>query len=523
MNFLVNQLDRVRRRWYVVVAVVVVFVIGAGVSTLGQSTTYSAKAALSTSSPGGENSPYALSLAYIYLFNDPAFQGALLREAKVPAGVSAVAEPATVGTIFYIATTASSADEAKTTATALADVFRGEINGALAQARQQTIDAVQRPFLDQFAQRLEVPGEERIGLQEQINTINATTNGTVSPVGLESAVTENAPATTSLLGIAVAGGLLFGLIAALAWEIASRRIRTGYDITDKAGIAEVAVIAPAGASAGADRRADLRHLANRLTSGPLDGRQVIAVVPAQAGAQGAVHEIARALVTAVGTVDSPAVLVRAAASSASDGSAVAGFLEALTDPGIALDDITVHEADGIGVIGYGEPVPDTTGVVTRSRVSAFLDSVTKSADAVVIEVSVPTESPEAQVICAQASQTVLVVDTAVATVSEVRDGRRLLDEVHAHLALAVAIESVTPTPEPAEDAAPDTVASVAVEPDSVEADVVESDSAEADVVEPETGDADAEAVDAESTEVEADAVEADAVEPSAAGVPVSQS
>ena len=448
MNHLVNQLLRVRRRWYIVVAITLVTVLGAFVAGVGDRTTYSAKAALSASSPTSENTPYALALAYIYLFNDPSFQAALNRKAQVPAGVTSTAEPATVGSIFYIDATASTPEAARSAASALATTFRTEINGALEDAKKQTISSVEAPFEERYAQRLEVPGDERAGLQEQINTINANTNGMINSVGLDSAVTASSPQRATTLLTALGGGLVVGVLMALGVDIASRRVRTGFDVTDKTAFTTALVVDDPDDEGGSARSADLQHLSNRVVSGSDTRPHVIAVVAAQSGASAAARQLAETMASSLGTAEVPALLVRTDARRSVGASASRGFVDALVDADLDLAEVMSVESGGVCTIDVGNRVLDPIGVITRSSVARFLDAARKQAEVVLLEAPIVVESPEAQIICAQADVVITVVDPATATVSDVSDTYRLLAEVKAQIGPAV-VMSAPPVPAPA--------------------------------------------------------------------------
>ena len=448
MNYFVNQLLRIRRRWYIVVAITLVTVLGAFVAGVGDRTTYSAKAALSASSPTSENTPYALALAYIYLFNDPSFQDALNRKAKVPAGVTSTAEPATVGSIFYIDATASTPEAARSAASALATTFRTEINGALEDAKKQTITSVEAPFEQRYAQRLEVPGDERAGLQEQINTINANTNGMINSVGLDSAVTASVPQRTTTLLTALGGGLVVGLLTALGVDIVSRRVRSGFDVTDKTAFTTALAVADPDDEGGSARSADLRHLSNRVMSGSDTRPHVIAVVAAQSGASAAARQLAESMASALGTAEVPALLVRTDARRPVGTSASRGFVDALVDADLDLAEVMSVQSGGVCTIDVGNRVLDPIGVITRTSVARFLDAARKQAEVVLLEAPIVVESPEAQIICAQADVVITVVDPATATVSDVSDTYRLLAEVKAQIGPAV-VMSAPPVAAPA--------------------------------------------------------------------------
>ncbi|WP_299570189.1 hypothetical protein [uncultured Williamsia sp.] len=441
MNYFVNQLLRIRRRWYIVVAITLVTVLGAFVAGVGDRTTYSAKAALSASSPTSENTPYALALAYIYLFNDPSFQDALNRKAKVPAGVTSTAEPATVGSIFYIDATASTPEAARSAASALATTFRTEINGALEDAKKQTITSVEAPFEERYAQRLEVPGDERANLQEQINTINANTNGMINSVGLDSAVTASAPQRGTTLLTALGGGLVVGLLMALGVDIASRRVRSGFDVTDKTAYTTALVVADPDDGNGSARAADLQHLSNRVMSGSDSRPHVIAVVAAQSGASAAARQLAETMASALGTAEVPALLVRTDARRSVGAPASRGFVDALVDADLDLAEVMSAESGGVCTIDVGNRVLDPIGVITRTSVARFLDAARKQAEVVLLEAPIIVESPEAQIICAQADVVITVVDPATATVSDVSDTYRLLAEVRAQIGPAVVMSA----------------------------------------------------------------------------------
>ncbi len=92
-------------------------------------------------------------------------------------------------------------------------------------------------------------------------------------------------------------------------------------------------------------------------------------------------------------------------------------------------------------------VLDPIGVITRTSVARFLDAARKQAEVVLLEAPIVVESPEAQIICAQADVVVTVVDPATATVSDVSDTYRLLAEVRAQIGPAV-VMSAPPVPAP---------------------------------------------------------------------------
>lgn len=390
--------------------------------------------------------PYALALAYIFLFNDPSFQDALNRKAKVPAGVTSVAEPATVGSIFYIDATASTPEAARAAASALATTFRTEINGALDDAKKQAIDSVEAPFEERYTQRLEVPGDERAGLQEQINTINANTNGMVNSVSLDSAVTATSPQRTTTLLTALGGGLVVGVLMALGVDIASRRVRTGFDVTDKTAYTTALVIADPDDD-GSARSADLQHLPNRVMSGSDTRPHVIAVVAAQSGATAAARQLAETMASSLGTVEVSSLLVRTDARRSVGASTALRFVDALVDADLDLGEVMSPEVGGICTIEVGNRVLDPIGVITRTSVARFLDAARKQAEVVVLEAPIIAESPEAQIICAQADVVITVVDPATASVSDVSDTYRLLAEVKAPIGPAV-VMSAPPVPAP---------------------------------------------------------------------------
>ncbi|MEH3156901.1 MAG: hypothetical protein PGN29_16790 [Gordonia paraffinivorans] len=423
--------DRILRRWWVVVLCVLVAVGAALVTGVSAQTTYTSKASLTTYSANRAPEQDAVLIqSYVDLFNNDAGQQSLRRSAGVPGDVRVTAMPVATGPIMFVVASGPDAASVPRAAQAMADAFRQSINAGVQRTRQSAIDALRRPFVDREARNDFIIEQERVQLQQSIDRLNSDTSGLLQGLTAASSATAERPAMTARLAVAVVVGLLVGLV--LAWLVGgfAPRLRTAAEVREALGLRTFDA-----SGDDADPRMQMRHVVNALAFDDLPVPSVLALtgVGGRAGSAGVADELARIRAAQGAEV----VVVR----TSRDGEfAGAGMVDVLLTPngdGIhaaRLDETlrsSVRLGRGVSVLGAGDPAPDGRGsdpydVMTRENVGELIGLLRKRFDVVVVECAPVDEAAEAQLVCAGADRTLVVVERGA--VSPTR-GRRAADLV----------------------------------------------------------------------------------------------
>ncbi|MGD9530246.1 MAG: CpsD/CapB family tyrosine-protein kinase, partial [Pseudonocardia sp.] len=149
-------------------------------------------------------------------------------------------------------------------------------------------------------------------------------------------------------------------------------------------------------------------------------------------------------------------------------------------PGVRLQPIVVRDAlSGMLVLPAGTARDDPYSLFAPDRFVDVVEQAGRLADLVVIDAPPVIEAAEAQVICASADRTILVIEEGVTKSSDAVEARERLERVHVQMLGAVlgrsaegaslprAAAPVSSSPRQATNGAP--THSVAVAPDEVEA------------------------------------------------------
>src|SRR5690349_11522175 len=124
-----RHIDRVRQRWWVVLAVTAIAVLAAALSSLPLQAKYVGKSTLTMSSPGRSPEQDVMTVTgWAHLFNDPATQDRLRAAKSIPDDVSVQARTVTGSPILSIEATASDAEVAQHAATTMADALRDDLS-----------------------------------------------------------------------------------------------------------------------------------------------------------------------------------------------------------------------------------------------------------------------------------------------------------------------------------------------------------------------------------------------------------
>ncbi len=415
-NSLASKLAAVRRYWWIVVAVVCLAVVGALVSTARTPSTYLGRTSLIVSS--NDRAPEqdaVLVQGYVSYFNNAAYQQQLLAATGVvDANAKLSAEAAAASPILVISATASDPERAQSTAIAVAKAFKDDIN----RTHDQKIATALATLQDELkTARGRNDGTTIAALQERIGELQADRNNVLQELQNRGGVSVEPPSLFNNLVLALAGGLVIGVLAALALARFSRRVRSRYDVADKVGL-NTLVELPAPGTKGAQLRREqrLRQLANILRA-RLAGPGVVVVTQATDGA--ATGVVARGLAMEWAIEGHRTVLVRLGDGMASrlprigkttsiepvEASTLLSRMRAGPVPGMSILDITPRLAGRAPRL----PAMKVTELFKLEQLAgAFL----------IIETPAVLDSADAQTASLAADVTILVIDTQVAKVPE---------------------------------------------------------------------------------------------------------
>jgi hypothetical protein len=223
-----------RRYWWLVLATVLFSVLAAIAATLTASTVYTARSSLIlASNDRAPDQDAVLAQGFVTYFNDPAYQSQLLANPKIGEGVTFEARAAASSPIFLVDATAADAESARSAASAAAVAFRTDVNRVREQRNQaaiadleERINAILITGDDSQAAVMQVTEMQNRILQLQADRVNL-----LQELQLDGGVTQNSASAITNILLALLGGLLLGVLAAVAADslpgaIRSRRLST---------------------------------------------------------------------------------------------------------------------------------------------------------------------------------------------------------------------------------------------------------------------------------------------------------
>jgi hypothetical protein len=432
-----EQVRRVRQYWWLVAVVVALAVLAAVASTARTPTTYTARSASMVSSNNrSPDQDAVLVLGYVDYFNGAPYQNRLSDEGKLAHGVTATASAAAASPIMLIDATAGSAAEAQTAARTAARAFRHDINYAHDQASSREINAIQREVAALQSGQPPTSGagapmtpQARTSaindLKDRILFIQADKTNVLAPLELNGGVSSQSPSLWMNLLFALAGGLVVGVLLALLASRLSPRVRTREDLAWKVGAdLLVELPQPGNALTSGQFWSGTRQLGN-LVRARLDRPGVVAVTQPRTGSGSAV--LAWALAQQWAEQGNVTVLVRTdGAAKPVDAGRTALQRPAAHHPEAALspsvrDAMTSGPVRGMWVLDEAACAADS-----GSCLGDVLAEVVSFAAFVVVEAPAVLDAADAQLACAAAGRTVLVVETATAKAKETADALSLL-------------------------------------------------------------------------------------------------
>jgi capsular polysaccharide biosynthesis protein len=424
-NPLASKLAAVRRYWWIVLAVVCLAVFGAVLSTARTPTTYLGRTSLIVSSHDrAPEQDAVLVQGYVSYFNNAAYQRQLLAATAVDPKAELSAEAAAASPILVISATASDPDSAQSAAIAVAKAFKDDINKTHDQKTAEAIATVQDE-LDTARGRNDEAA--MAALQDRLGELQTDRDDVLQELQNRGGVSVQPPSLFNNLILGLAGGLVIGVLAALALAKFSPRLRSRHDVADKLGL-NTLVELPGPRSKGSRlcRERRLRQLANILRA-RLAGPSVLVVTQATDGA--ATGVVARGLAMEWASEGYATVLVRFGGGVESlqsrigestsvrraEASALLSQMRAGPVPGMSILDMRPDFARGARSL----PAMKVTEVIELEHlVGAFI----------IIETPAVLDSADAQALSLAADATILVIDTQVAKVSETREAVGVLGQ-----------------------------------------------------------------------------------------------
>lgn len=209
----------VRRFWWVVLVITLV-AIGAGLaSALNTSTTYTGRSSMIMSSNNrSPDQDAVLVQGYVDYFNNGAYQSQLLERAGVDESVSVTARAAASSPIMVVEVTSSSARSAQRAASDVASAFREDVNEERANEKAREVAELQARVDELLATPLVGSAYAAELLQERIAMVQVDHTNELQVLQLEGGVSTVTPDTTTNVLLAGLGGLLLGILAALALD-----------------------------------------------------------------------------------------------------------------------------------------------------------------------------------------------------------------------------------------------------------------------------------------------------------------
>lgn len=434
-----RRVEKLRRYLWVVVAVTMLVVAGAAYSAFSTGPTYSAKSALVVSSPGRTPEQDAvLAVGYAMLFNDPVNLERLRAAKAIPEDVGLEAKTAAASPIVTVEATADSPKAAQDTAQLIAETFRDDMNAARKQEADATVADLQRQ-IDEFRARPGPGGvvDPAIGaLQESIANVQYySTTDQLRDLQMKVGAVRNSRNAALKLLLGLTGGVLAGVLFAFALAALSNRLRSAADVREKTGM-DPLVELPGGASRTSGKREErLRALFNGLNARSVSSPLVLAVTD-PSGAGGA-RQVAEALAVFSAQQGRRTTLVLTDLGIDTEPPGAAGFNDALRDSRMVGALLQRGAVDALSILTPGSADEDGHVPLTRQRLDAVLEQLRVGADVVILAAPSITENAQAQIVCAAADMTVLVISKSVSRVDDVVAAGKTLAAVGATVAGSV--------------------------------------------------------------------------------------
>ena len=463
------QIDRVRRRFWLVVGIALLATIAAIASVAGKSTTYTGSATIEYQTINSSPDQRAVgSRGIIENLNKPEYQQFIKGELKktIPGQFGFLARPLALSPFIEIRATSTSPANVARAATEFGRAVVAQRDAELSVtvvAKRKELDRQIGTLNDQISRRraevgvLNAPNDDTLqSLRSQRDELGklriAPTGGEWSLAFSQSAlgVTTNPPGKIKTIILSLVGGLILGTAVALLLGTVDGRLATPGDVRERLGLETLATIT-GGSSAVARRlrERDLKTLANVVALSGLPKPATIAVT--SAGLEDGKGTVAGGLAAFRALQGERVTLMRADLHEREDldeGSdelrrGVADYLA--TKRPVPVDQLLVSSGRAnLDVIPPGRAPGDPYALFSRERFGALVEQAAGLADLLVIDAPPLREAAESQVICQTADRTILVVNAGVTQAADVAEATTLLEQVGASVLGVVLVGASAP-------------------------------------------------------------------------------
>jgi succinoglycan biosynthesis transport protein ExoP len=437
------QLDRIRRRSWLVLAVMILAVCGAFAASWADATTYTGRSTLTiTSENRAPEQDAVLAQGYADYFNEPSYQDTLRAAAGVPEEVAFAARTAAASPIVYIEAEAPDRATAASAASAIATAFREDVNENLRSGRTQAIEDLRNQISAERAELATVPDDSAesslitntiLDLQKQVAIIQSNDNNQLHELQLSAGVAENSPNLVQNVALGLAGGLILGCLAALGFATVENRLATADEVRDQLGLDTLAVI-PGGRSkpAARDRAQQMKRLANLVSLSDLPRPVTVAVTVPRATP--GTSQVAQGIAAYRASQGERTLLIKGNLHE-QQSQRLPGVAEFLAGPpGIGLDGIVLRSRiPSMQILPAGNAPSDPYALFARDRLAHLVEHAKRIADLVIIECPPINEAAESQVVCATADRVVLVIEQDATRAADAAEACQLLEQVDATL------------------------------------------------------------------------------------------
>lgn len=394
----------------------------AGVVTLQGGTTYTSRASLIASSSGrSPDQDAVLVQGYVDYFNDASYQDTLRQATKVPGSVELQARTAAASPIVIIEATSADSSTVVDDVKDVTLAFRDDMNRVRAGGNKDAVASLQAELTTLLTEAGPNPRADQLvqisDLQTQIRDTSTNSTNQLQELVIDGGYSTATPPLRRNLAAGFVGGLILGVLAALLISKLSSRVEAEYDLEGVVDLPVLADIPGPKRIGGVDRRAlEVKQLANLVIAE--EGRPLIITVTTPNSSRSGLY-VAKA---------------------------IADYRMELGDKARFIDagqDLTA--ADAVRIASAAAPSGSwRRGGPENSAIAGAADPAESEADVIVVAVPPVNHSAEAQVLCASASTTLLVVDRHVTKIADTVKAVEALNGVNAPV---LGLVIITPTAE----------------------------------------------------------------------------
>jgi Mrp family chromosome partitioning ATPase/capsular polysaccharide biosynthesis protein len=433
-----RRIDQIRRRWWLVLAAVVLGVLAAVLPSLSAPPTYVGKSALVMSSPGrAPEQDTMMVVGYSTIFNQPVTISRLEVEANLPDKTTFESKTVAASPILIIEATANDPRVAQDAAQKMAEAFRDDINSVRQKGNEQSVQDLEaqlgalgtQPTPDGFV------NPALAALQDRINSLKYDSTNQLQDLQLRAGVTELTPNYKSSVLLGAVGGFVLGALGAIGLGSLSTRLTNSADLQYKTGIEPLAEIPSSGTRKSNRTGSERIHmLANAVRLADLPKPEVIALTGTGGVAES--RALAEQLANLSARQGYRTVLVYADNEELASANGV-GFNEALVGTSPVSLVLKAGQLDSLTIIPPGSVQADRYSSMSPAKIAVVLDELRGIADSIIVAAPSIAEAAEAQLLCSAADTTILVVPSKSARADDVIRARNALEAAQAGLLGAV--------------------------------------------------------------------------------------